>query len=77
MTWRMMARRSGSRQDPKWSGQWLGASSSTRETGGAWFATVSDPDGNYLQIIELTEAYWALRAGRFAAARNGEAAPQV
>src|ERR1700761_53982 len=30
-----------------------------REPDGAWFATVLDPDGNYVQIIELTPAYWA------------------
>jgi predicted enzyme related to lactoylglutathione lyase len=39
-----------------------------REDGGAWFATVLDPDGNYLQIIELTEAYRSARRERFAAA---------
>jgi len=32
-----------------------------REPVGAWFATLADPDGNYLQIIELTPAYWAGR----------------
>jgi hypothetical protein len=25
----------------------------------AWFRTVIDPDGNYVQIIEFTEACWA------------------
>jgi predicted enzyme related to lactoylglutathione lyase len=35
-----------------------------RESGGAWFATALDPDGNYVQIIELTDAYWAARAVR-------------
>lgn len=30
----------------------------------AWFGTVIDPDGNYVQIIELTEAYWAARQVR-------------
>src|SRR4051794_35412073 len=25
-----------------------------REDGGAWFATVADPDGNFVQIIQLT-----------------------
>jgi catechol 2,3-dioxygenase-like lactoylglutathione lyase family enzyme len=29
--------------------------------GDAWFATLLDPDGNCLQIIELTDAYWAAR----------------
>ncbi len=38
-----------------------------RETAGAWFATALDPDGNYLQIIELTDAYWTARRDRFAA----------
>jgi hypothetical protein len=27
----------------------------------AWFATLLDPDGNCIQIIELTDAYWAAR----------------
>jgi catechol 2,3-dioxygenase-like lactoylglutathione lyase family enzyme len=41
-----------------------------REGAGAWFGTVLDPDGNYLQIIELTPAYWTAlreRAGEPAA----------
>ncbi len=29
--------------------------------GDAWFAAFLDPDGNCLQIIELTDAYWAAR----------------
>jgi predicted enzyme related to lactoylglutathione lyase len=32
-----------------------------READGAWFATLLDPDGNYVQIIELTDAYWTAR----------------
>jgi hypothetical protein len=32
-----------------------------REQAGAWFGTVLDPDGNYVQIIELTPAYRAAR----------------
>jgi catechol 2,3-dioxygenase-like lactoylglutathione lyase family enzyme len=35
-----------------------------RDAAGAWFGTVLDPDGNYLQIIELTPAYWAARRER-------------
>jgi ketosteroid isomerase-like protein len=35
-----------------------------RDAAGAWFGTVLDPDGNYLQVIELTEAYWAARQER-------------
>ncbi|HWL35793.1 MAG TPA: VOC family protein [Frankiaceae bacterium] len=35
-----------------------------REDAGAWFGTVLDPDGNYVQVIELTEAYYAERGGR-------------
>jgi catechol 2,3-dioxygenase-like lactoylglutathione lyase family enzyme len=27
----------------------------------AWFATMLDPDGNYVQVIELTDVYWAAR----------------
>jgi hypothetical protein len=29
--------------------------------GDAWFAALLDPDGNCVQIIELTDAYWAAR----------------
>ncbi len=32
-----------------------------REPDGAWFATLLDADGNYVQIIELTETYWSKR----------------
>lgn len=35
-----------------------------REQAGAWFGTVLDPDGNYLQIIELTAAYQDARRRR-------------
>ena len=35
-----------------------------REQGGAWFATLLDPDGNYVQIIELTPDYWRQRRTR-------------
>lgn len=35
-----------------------------RPQGGAWFATVVDPDGNYVQIIEITDAYWPARQER-------------
>jgi predicted enzyme related to lactoylglutathione lyase len=35
-----------------------------REPAGAWFGTLMDPDGNYLQIIELTDAYWTAREQR-------------
>jgi hypothetical protein len=35
-----------------------------REPAGAWFGTVLDPDGNYVQIIELTDAYWAAKRER-------------
>jgi catechol 2,3-dioxygenase-like lactoylglutathione lyase family enzyme len=38
-----------------------------REAAGAWFGTVLDPDGNYVQVIELTEAYWAARRERHGA----------
>jgi catechol 2,3-dioxygenase-like lactoylglutathione lyase family enzyme len=30
-------------------------------TNDAWFAALSDPDGNVVQIIELTPEYWAAR----------------
>jgi catechol 2,3-dioxygenase-like lactoylglutathione lyase family enzyme len=32
-----------------------------RELGGAWFGTVRDPDGNYVQLIQLTHDYWTQR----------------
>ena len=35
-----------------------------REDGGAWFGTVLDPDGNHVQLIELTSQYWRLRRER-------------
>jgi catechol 2,3-dioxygenase-like lactoylglutathione lyase family enzyme len=35
---------------------------------GAWFGTVTDPDGNLVQVIELTPEYWRLRAERQRAA---------
>jgi predicted enzyme related to lactoylglutathione lyase len=31
------------------------------DRGDAWFATMLDADGNYVQVIELTDAYWAAR----------------
>jgi len=42
-----------------------------REQAGAWFGTVLDPDGNYVQIIELTPAYWATRQQRARQAGHG------
>ena len=39
-----------------------------REDGGAWFGTVVDPDGNYVQLIELTPEYWTKRRERHKAA---------
>jgi catechol 2,3-dioxygenase-like lactoylglutathione lyase family enzyme len=42
-----------------------------REQAGAWFGTVLDPDGNYVQIIELTPAYWAGRQQRARQAGQG------
>jgi catechol 2,3-dioxygenase-like lactoylglutathione lyase family enzyme len=45
-----------------------------RPPAGAWFGTVIDPDGNYLQIIELTDAYWSGRQKRARTARNGSLA---
>jgi predicted enzyme related to lactoylglutathione lyase len=35
-----------------------------RADGGAWFGTVTDPDGNYVQLIQLTPDYWAQRRAR-------------
>ena len=42
-----------------------------REQAGAWFGTVLDPDGNYVQIIELTPAYRAVRQQRARQAGQG------
>ena len=42
---------------------WL-AALEYRPQGGAWFATLVDPDGNYVQIIEITDAYWPARQER-------------
>ena len=39
-----------------------------REDGGAWFGTVLDPDGNHVQLIELTSQYWRLRRERHGSA---------
>jgi predicted enzyme related to lactoylglutathione lyase len=49
---------------------WL-AALEYRTPDGAWFATVLDPDGNYVQIIELTPAYWAARRQRAGQAGDG------
>ena len=38
---------------------------------GAWFGTVTDPDGNLVQVIELTPEYWRLRDERERAAGRG------
>ena len=35
-----------------------------REDGGAWFATYGDPDGNLVQLIQLTPDYWAKQRTR-------------
>jgi catechol 2,3-dioxygenase-like lactoylglutathione lyase family enzyme len=37
--------------------------------GDAWFAALLDPDGNCVQIIELTDAYWAARGRSSALSR--------
>ena len=39
-----------------------------RDDSGAWFGTVVDPDGNYVQLIELTPEYWSKRRARHGAA---------
>jgi predicted enzyme related to lactoylglutathione lyase len=49
---------------------WL-AALEYRETAGAWFGTVLDPDGNYVQVIELTDAHWAARQQRARQAGRG------
>jgi catechol 2,3-dioxygenase-like lactoylglutathione lyase family enzyme len=40
---------------------------------GAWFGTVTDPDGNLVQVIELTPEYWRLRGERQRAAGSAPA----
>lgn len=42
-----------------------------REPAGAWFGTVLDPDGNYVQIVELTAAHRAARRDRADRAGGG------
>jgi hypothetical protein len=42
-----------------------------REPAGAWFGTLQDPDGNYVQIIELTDAYWTAREQRSRSSSGG------
>ena len=42
-----------------------------RDDSGAWFGTVADLDGNLVQLIELTPAYWRLRRERHGAAGSG------
>jgi catechol 2,3-dioxygenase-like lactoylglutathione lyase family enzyme len=39
-----------------------------RAGAGAWFATLVDPDGNRVQLIELTPAYWSAKREREQAA---------
>jgi len=39
-----------------------------RAEAGAWFGIVADPDGNYVQLIELTPDYWTKRRERHRAA---------
>ncbi|GIF07055.1 VOC family protein [Actinoplanes siamensis] len=56
--------------------RWL-AELEYREPAGAWFGTVIDPDGNYVQIIELTDAYWAARHRRFTGTADGLVAVSV
>lgn len=55
---------------------WL-AALEYREAAGAWFATAIDPDGNHLQIIELTPAYWAARRARLGEQAEGMVATSV
>lgn len=45
-----------------------------RQPDGAWFATAIDPDGNYVQIIQLTETYWSAKQQRERAAASASAA---
>jgi catechol 2,3-dioxygenase-like lactoylglutathione lyase family enzyme len=45
-----------------------------RDEGGAWFGTVQDPDGNYVQLIQLTSQYWAQRRERYAGSPLARAA---
>ncbi len=45
-----------------------------REDGGAWFGTVEDPDGNYVQLLQLTHEYWTQRRARHRHAAGSRAA---
>ena len=49
---------------------WL-AEAGYREPAGAWSGTVLDPDGNYVQVIELTDAYRVARRTRRLRAGGG------
>jgi predicted enzyme related to lactoylglutathione lyase len=42
-----------------------------RDDAGAWFATLVDPDGNLVQLIELTPHYWVKRRARHGSAAGG------
>jgi catechol 2,3-dioxygenase-like lactoylglutathione lyase family enzyme len=44
-----------------------------RAQGGAWFGTVADPDGNLVQLIQLTPEYFAQRRERAAGSPQGRA----
>src|SRR4051794_23286600 len=46
-----------------------------RENGGAWFGTICDPEGNYVQLIQLTSDYWRQRRGGPPGAPPPPAAP--
>ena len=45
----------------------LGRARSSTATPGLWFGTVEDPDGNYVQLIEITPEYWAQKRRALAA----------
>ncbi|MFP3961676.1 VOC family protein [Actinomadura fulvescens] len=42
-----------------------------RDQAGAWFATLTDPDGNLVQLIELTPDYWVKRRERLGRGHSG------
>jgi catechol 2,3-dioxygenase-like lactoylglutathione lyase family enzyme len=52
------ARAAAARLDTLGDVRWIAA---LEQRGDAWFAALEDPDGNCVQIIELTDAYWAAR----------------
>ena len=70
-------RHPGAGPPPRRTRRHVGIARGVREGGGAWFGTVADPDGNYVQLIQLTPDYWAQRRARHARSEGRGAALRV